>query len=135
MHAWQTVWLRIPRVIRWSMVDAVLLAGGAALYGALFGGFEAAIHHEPGRVLGAMGCFALGGLIAGAILGMFGALVDSPEPLPRVRTTDRGDVPASMSSARKDTESTLPFETARQARETYLTLRATNLLGSHHLRM
>ena len=132
MNAWQRMWQRIPRVIRWSIVDAVLLAGGAALYGTLFGGFEAAIHHEPGRVLGAMGCFALGGLVAGAILGLFGALVDPPECAAGAHTADLGDFSASTHS---DADRTLPLETARQARDTYLSLRAASILGSHHLRM
>ena len=132
MNAWQSVWQWIPRVIRWSIVDAVLLAGGAALYGTLFGGFEAAVHHEPGRVLGAMGCFALGGLVAGAILGMFGALVDPPEPATRAHTAELADVAPSTHSG---ADCTLPLELARRARDTYLSQRAASILGSHHFRM
>ena len=135
MRTWQANWLRIPRVIRWSIVDAVLLAGGAALYGMLFGGFEAAIHHEPGRVLAAMGCFALGGLIAGAILGMFGAFLEAPEPAARAEAADLGNIPEARSSAPGDMDRTLPFEAVRRARETYMHLRAASVLGSHHFRM
>jgi hypothetical protein len=134
MNAWQRIWQRIPRVIRWSIVDAVLLAGGAALYGTLFGGFEAAVHHEPGRVLGAMGCFALGGLLTGAILGLFGALIDSPEPAARA-AADLNEFPASRSPVRDNLDRPVPSETARRGRETYLNLRAASILGSHHFRM
>lgn len=135
MKTWQALWLRIPRVIRWSIVDAVLLAGGAALYGMLFGGFEAAVHHEPGRVLAAMGCFALGGLIAGAILGMSGALMDSPEPAAHTESTDLDSIPAAAPSGTGNVDRTFPCEAVRRSRETYMKLRAANVLGSHHFRM
>ena len=137
MKAWQKIWLRFPCAIRWAVVDAIVLAGGAAVYGAFFGGFEAAIHHEPGRILAAIGCFALGGLIAGAILGTFGALIESSDPVGRRHFTDRGERPSSLPgrSVQDEEEGTIPLETARRSRETWQTLRVASACSSHHFRM
>ena len=76
-------WYRIPRFVRWVLTDAVFISVAAAVYGSLFGAFEAAVLDDTSRVAVTMGRFALGGLLAGAILGLLGALTEPGELLPR----------------------------------------------------
>ena len=77
-----TCWYRIPRFVRWVLTDALFVSTAAAVYGSLFGVFEASVLHDAGRVVIAMGRFALGGCLAGAVLGSLGALTETRELLP-----------------------------------------------------
>lgn len=87
-----TYWRRIPRFVRWVLTDAVFVSIAAAMYGSLFGIFEASILHDSGRVIMAMGRFALGGCVAGALLGSLGALTEPHEWLPYSAVPQRPDV-------------------------------------------
>ena len=75
----RTLWLRIPHFFRWMITDALFVSAAAAVYGSLFGAFEAAVVHDSGRVLFAMARFALGGAIAGAVMGAMAALTEPTE--------------------------------------------------------
>lgn len=70
-------WSSFTHVSRWTILDAALGAVCAALYGLLFAGLTAAIHHgDSGRILTTVAYFAMCGAIAGGLVGTIAALID-----------------------------------------------------------
>ena len=63
------------RVIRWTLVDALLGTACGALYGLVFGGLGVVLH-EPWEVLTATAYCALSGAAAGALLGLVGGILE-----------------------------------------------------------
>ncbi len=65
------------RVIRRMSVDAILGATCAGLYGFVFGGFGALAQNESQRLISIAGIFALGGAVAGLLVGAYSAVSDA----------------------------------------------------------
>jgi hypothetical protein len=73
------------RVIRWTVLDAGIGALCGVSFGMLYGGFETMVNGEASRIIAAAGYSSLCGAVAGAVLGAFGAFlesIDSPVPDP-----------------------------------------------------
>jgi len=67
------------RVVRWTIIDTFFGAVGGAVYGGMFGGFALLARFEPWQIISMAGYFALCGGAAGALVGMFGGIVDDAE--------------------------------------------------------
>ncbi len=67
------------RVVRWMAVNALLGAACGGLFGLVFGGFGAALHGEPWKLIWTAGYFAVWGAIAGALVGIGSGISDARE--------------------------------------------------------
>ncbi len=84
------------RTIRWTTIDTLLGAACGADFGGVFGGFEMLLRFEPSQIVSVAGYFALCGGATGALVGMYGGIVDDAEasettsPSPLLRSTPFG---------------------------------------------
>jgi hypothetical protein len=67
------------RVVRWAAIGMVLGAVGGAVFGGVFGVFGMLLQFEPSQIVSITGYFALCGGAAGALIGMYGAIVDDAD--------------------------------------------------------
>lgn len=67
------------RVVRWTAIDAITGTVGGSLFGTVFGGFGILIHHDPSQIVPGSAYFAVCGTVAGAVVGMYAAIVDAEE--------------------------------------------------------
>jgi hypothetical protein len=63
--------------MRTMLVDAILGAVFAGLYGFVFGGFGALVHDESHRLIWNAGLFALCGAVAGLLTGAYSAISEA----------------------------------------------------------
>jgi hypothetical protein len=67
------------RVVRWTAIDMVLGAVGGAVFGGVFGIFGMLLQSEPSQIVSIAEYFALCGGAAGALVGLYGGIVDDAE--------------------------------------------------------
>lgn len=75
-------------VVRMTALDALLGATCGALFGMVFGGFGAVIHHDTLRIILIIGNCALAGLVLGALTG---AMRSAMNGLNRTNSESRPD--------------------------------------------
>jgi hypothetical protein len=72
------------RVVRWISVNTALGVVAGATFGSVFGGFAMLLHFEPLVIASSVRYFAACGAIAGAVIGIYGGLVDDAEACEKV---------------------------------------------------
>ena len=75
-----TVPMTALRVVRWAAISAGVSALGGAIFGMLFAGFMILFRVESFGFFGTTSYFAVSGMVAGAVLGVWGALLDIEAP-------------------------------------------------------
>ena len=61
--------------MRWAAIDSLIGAASAAIYGLLFAAVGALLYGEPGKVVATMLYFSACGVVAGALVGVFAAII------------------------------------------------------------
>ena len=87
----RTAW----RVVCWAIMDTVLGAVCGATFGGVFGAFGILIHFEPSQIVSMAGYFALCGGAAGALVGMYGGIVDDAEASETACPSPRSAAPSA----------------------------------------
>jgi hypothetical protein len=87
----------VLKVLRRVGADAVLGAACSGLYGFVFGGFGALAQNEAQRLNSMAISFALGGAVAGALVGIWSAICCSNEK----RTSDSDHFPHEQSETKQ----------------------------------
>jgi len=84
------------RVVRWTAIDMVLGGVCGALFGGVFGAFGMLLQFEPPQIVSIAGYFALCGAAAGALIGMYGGIVDDAEASKTACPSPRSAAPSVL---------------------------------------